>query len=106
MFDLEPYQYLVILGHVYRLLLLFYAMILLTRRRLWLLQFVFLGGAASYAAYIALAAAGIADPAGPYRILSIYGNSICFHVLLLVIHTLIRSQSLGRLKPFGSDYAP
>lgn len=106
MLDLEPYQYLIILGRVYQMGLFFYALYLLTRRRLWLLQIVFVVGAAAYATYTLLAGLGMTPPANPHRLLAIYGNAVCFHVLLLVIHTMIRSQSLGQLKPFGSDHAP
>lgn len=104
--DLEPYQYLIILGRVYQMGLFLYALYLLTRRRLWLLQVVFVVGAAAYAAHTVLAGLGLTAPVTLHRLLAIYGNAVCFHVLLLVIHTMIRSQSLGQLKPFGSDHAP
>ena len=103
MANLEVYQPLLWLGRVYLIGLFGYGVYLLARQKLWLLQGVFIVGAASYLSWMLLINLHSTPRATPYRLLAVYGAAICMHVLLLVIHILSKRQSLARLKPFSAS---
>ena len=100
---LEFYQLLLWVGRAYLVLLFVYGIYLLARQKLWVLQIVFIAGAASYLSWMFLINLHNVAKESPYRILAVYGIAICVHVLLLVIHILSKRQSLERLKPFSSS---
>lgn len=101
MTDIELYQVVLWFGRAYKIALFFYGVYLLVRNKLWFLQLFFILGASAYLAYAVLAGLGMTPPATPHRLLAVFGEAICLHVALTVVHVLMKKQSLKPLQPFS-----
>lgn len=103
MSNFELYQIALWVGRAYTAGLFFVGIILLARERLWVLQVVAMVAAASWIAYTILAGLGATPTATPLRLMSVWGDAVYIHVLLIVIDVLRKRRSLGALQPFSGS---